>query len=213
MSWQQDPAGGTTTSNYGASRGLEIIPTTRLEVGVFPPNYLVRHSPVPNGFGDLSFLVKYRVASGTEGHGDYFVGIFFGGSVPVGSPPNGAGHAIFSPAFAFAKGLGHWDVQTTIGAVLPTSGVNILGRAITFNTAVDYKLLKWIWPMLEQNSESWSGGVLDGKKQVFLTPGVVFGALPVAGRLHLAIGSGVQIAVTQFHLYNHRWILSVRFPF
>src|SRR3981081_1744960 len=37
MSWQQDPTGGTITSNYGASRGLEIIPTTRLEVGIFPP--------------------------------------------------------------------------------------------------------------------------------------------------------------------------------
>jgi hypothetical protein len=213
ISWQQDPAGGTATSNYGASRGLEIIPTTRLEVGVFPPNYLVHHSPAPNGFGDFSFLVKYRVASGTEGHGDYFVGIFVGGSVPVGSPPNGAGHTIFSPAFAFAKGLGHWDVQTTIGGVLPASGVNFLGRATTFNTAVDYKLLKWIWPMLEQNSEFWSGGILGGKKQVFLTPGIVLGALPVAGRLHLAIGSGVQIAVTQFHQYNHRWIISVRFPF
>jgi hypothetical protein len=29
MSWQQDPAGGTVTSNYGASHGLEIISTTR----------------------------------------------------------------------------------------------------------------------------------------------------------------------------------------
>src|ERR1700682_1837390 len=26
MSWQQDPSGGTITSNYGGSRGLEIIP-------------------------------------------------------------------------------------------------------------------------------------------------------------------------------------------
>jgi hypothetical protein len=44
MSWQQDPSGGTVTSNYGASRGLEIIPTTRLEVGIFPPGYLVHQS-------------------------------------------------------------------------------------------------------------------------------------------------------------------------
>jgi hypothetical protein len=34
MAWQQDSPGGTETSNYGASRGLEIIPTTRFEVGV-----------------------------------------------------------------------------------------------------------------------------------------------------------------------------------
>src|ERR1700756_1713990 len=34
MSWQRDPSGGTVTSNYGASRGLEIIPATRFEVGI-----------------------------------------------------------------------------------------------------------------------------------------------------------------------------------
>jgi len=36
MSWQQDPMGGTVSSNYGASHGLELIPLTRLEVGIFP---------------------------------------------------------------------------------------------------------------------------------------------------------------------------------
>ena len=67
--------------------------------------------------------------------------------------------------------------------------------------------------MLEQNSEYWSGGILDGKKQVFLTPGLVLGSLPLAERLHFSIGAGVQIAVTQFHRYNHRWIASIRLPF
>jgi hypothetical protein len=60
MSWQQDPSGGTVTSNYGASRGLEIIPTTRLEVGIFPPGYFVHQSKTADGFGDLSWQVKYR---------------------------------------------------------------------------------------------------------------------------------------------------------
>src|ERR1700730_1934104 len=139
MSWQQDPAGGTSTSNYGASKGLEIIPLSRLEVGIFPPNYLAHQSSVPNGFGDLSFQVKFRAFAATEGHGDYFVGFFFGGSLPTGTPPNGVGHSILSPTLAAAKGLGHWDVQTTLGASLPVSGANILGRAIIFNTAVNYK--------------------------------------------------------------------------
>jgi len=30
MSWQEDPSGTTITSNYGSSRGLEIIPSDRL---------------------------------------------------------------------------------------------------------------------------------------------------------------------------------------
>jgi hypothetical protein len=213
MSWQQDPTAGTWTSNYGVSKGLEIIPATRLEVGIFPPNYLAHQSSATDGFGDLSFQVKYRVFSATEGRGDYFVGFFFAGSLPTGSPPNGIGHTILSPTLAGAKGIGHWDIQTTVGAILPASGTNLLGRAIVFNTAVDYKIKGRIWPMLEQNSEYWSGGILDGKKQVFLTPGLVLGSLPLAERLHFSIGAGVQIAVTEFHQYNHRWILSVRFPF
>jgi hypothetical protein len=88
-----------------------------------------------------------------------------------------------------------------------------MGRAIVFNTAVDYRIKGKIWPMLEQNSIFWSGGTLDGKKEVFLTPGLVLGSFPLAERLHLSIGGGVQIAATQFHQYNHRWILSVRLPF
>jgi hypothetical protein len=213
MSWQQDPAGGSVTSNYGASRGLEIIPATRLEVGIFPPNYLAHQSRAPDGFGDLSFQMKYRALSATEGQGDYFVGFFFGGSFPTGTPPNGLGHTVLSPTFAAAKGLGPWDIQSTIGASLPASGANTLGRTILFNTAVDYRIKGKFWPMLEQNSAFWSGGALDGKKQVFLTPGLVLGGFPLAERLHLTIGAGVQIAVTQFHQYNHRWIVSVRFPF
>jgi hypothetical protein len=213
MSWQQDPSGGTSTSNYGASKGLEIIPVTRLEVGIFPPNYLAHQSSVADGFGDLAFQVKFRAFSAPEGRGDYFVGFFFGGSLPTGSPPNSIGHTVLSPTLAAAKGIGHWDIQTTVGANLPASGANFLGRAIVFNTAVDYKIKGRIWPMLEQNSVFWSGGTLDGKKQVFLTPGLVLGSLPVAERLRVAIGAGVQIAVTEFHQYNHRWVLSLRFPF
>jgi len=213
MSWQQDPSGGTVTSNYGASRGLEIIPTTRLEVGIFPPGYLVHQSKTPDGFGDLSWQVKFRTFSATEGKGDYFVGFFLGGSFPTDNPTNGLGDTVLTPTFAAAKGLGSWDIQTTIGANLPATGANVLGRMIVFNTAVDYKIKGKIWPMIEQNSTFWSGGTLDGKKEVFLTPGLVLGSFPLAERLHLSIGGGVQIAVTQFHRDNHRWILSVRFPF
>ena len=213
MAWQQDPVGGTVTSNYGTSRGLEIIPTTRLEVGISPPPYLVHQASLPDGFGDISFQVKYRAFSAPEGHGDYFVGLFFGGSFPTGTPPNGSGHTILSPTFGAAKGIGPWDIQSTIGASLPATGGILLGRSIVFNTEVDYKIKGKIWPMLEQNSTFWSGGALDGKKQVFLTPGLVLGGFPLAERLHLSFGTGVQIAVTRFHQYNHRWVVSVRFPF
>ena len=92
LSRQQD-GNGTATANFGSSRGLELIPTTRLEIGISPPPYLTHQSSVPDGFGDMSFQVKYRVSSAPEGKGDYFVGVFFGGSLPTGTAPNGADHA------------------------------------------------------------------------------------------------------------------------
>jgi hypothetical protein len=210
---RQDDTTGAVTSNFGASRGLELIPTTRLELAISPPPYLAHQSAAAAGFGDLAFQVKYRAFSAPEGKGDYFVGAFLAGSVPTGTAPNGAGHAILTPTLAAAKGLGPVDIQTTLAAGLPASGVDVLGRTIVSNTAVDYRIGGVVWPMLELNATSWFGGTLDGQTEVFLTPGLVVGSFPLAERLHLGLGAGVQIAVSQFHRYDHRWIASVRLPF
>jgi len=210
---RQVDVNGAVTSNFGASRGLEIIPTTRLEIGISPPPYLAHQSAAPDGFGDVSFQVKYRAFSAPEGKGDYFVGVFFAGSVPTSDSSNGVGHTVLTPTFAAAKGIGPVDIQTTLATGLPATGVDLLGRTIVSNTAVNYRIKGQVWPMLELNSTSWSGGTLDGKKEVFVTPGLVVGSFPVAERLHLGLGVGVQIAVSDFHRYNHRWIASVRLPF
>jgi hypothetical protein len=84
--------------------------------------------------------------------------------------PNGTEHTILSPTLATAKGLDPWDIQSTLGANLPVSGTKTLGRTIVFNTAVNDRIKGKVWPMVEQNSMFWSGGSMDGKKQVFLTP-------------------------------------------
>jgi hypothetical protein len=210
---RQRDANGTITSNFGVSRGLEIIPTTHLEIGISPPPYLTHQSSLPSGFGDLSFQVKYRAASATEGKGDYFVGVFLAGSFPTGSAPNGIDHALWTPTLAIAKGIGPVDIQSTLAAGLPASGTDLLGRTIVFNTAVDYKIKGQIWPMLELNSTSWFGGALDGEREVFVTPGLVLGSFPLGERLRLGLGVGAQIAVSQFHRYNHRLIGSIRLPF
>jgi len=212
MSRQRD-AIGTVTSNFGAGRGLEIIPNDRIEMAVSPPPYLSHESTVPDGFGDLSFQIKYRAFSAPEGKGDYFVGVFFAGSIATGAAPNGADHTILTPTFAAAKGIGPVDIQTTLAAGLPASGTDVLGRTMVSNTAVDYRIKGVVWPMIELNAISWSGGTLDGKKEVFVTPGVVVGSFPLAERLRLSLGVGVQIAVSDFHRYDHRWIGSVRLPF
>jgi hypothetical protein len=212
ISGQQD-ADGTSTSNYGVSRGLELIPTGRLEIGIAPPPYLSHQSNLPDGFGDVSFQVKYRASSAPEGKGDYFVGLFLAGSLPTGSRSNGASHTILIPTLAAAKGIGPVDIQTTLAAGLPATGADLLGRTIASNTAVNYRIKGAVWPMLELNYTSWSGGALDGKTELFLTPGLVVGSFPIAERVHLGLGLGIQIAASEFRRYNHRWVASVRLPF
>ena len=212
MSTQRD-ANGTATGTFGASRGLELIPTTRLEIGISPPPYLTHDSSVPDGFGDMSFQIKYRVASAPEGKGDYFVGVFFAGSLPTGNAPNGLEHPVFLPTLALAKGIGLLDVQTTLAAGLPGSGTDLLGRTIVSNTAVNLRVKGIVWPMVELNATHWSGGALDGQHEVFVTPGIVIGSFPLPERLHIGFGAGVQIAVSRFRRYNHRVIASVRLPF
>jgi hypothetical protein len=211
--YAQQDANRTWTTNAGTGRGVEIIPTTRLEVAFAMPPYLTHQSSLPDGFGDWSFLVKFRAFSAPEGKGAYFVGFVLNAAFPTGNTANSAGHAVWTPAVAFGKGWGNFNVQNTFGGTLPQTGTDVLGRTIVLNDVAQYRIKGVIWPMLEANSTFWSGGHNAGKKQVFLTPGVVFGSFPITGRLRIAVGAGEQIAVTQFHTYNHRYILSLRLPF
>lgn len=210
-SWQTN-ANGSQTDNYGNGHGLEIIPNSRFEVQIAQPPYIVNNAN-PSGFGDTSLFVKFRAASAPEGNGQYFVGLFLGASFPTGSLPNGTGHTVLSPTLGLAKGWGRFNIQNTFGGNLPTSGVVRLGRSFVWNTTFQFNIKNKVWPMVEQNSTFFSDGPSTGKKETFLTPGVVFGSFQIAGRLHLGIGAGIQIAATQFHTYNHRWIWTVRLPF
>jgi hypothetical protein len=209
---QQDP-NGTWTANAGAGRGVEIIPTTRLEVAFAMPPYLTHQSSVPDGFGDWSFLVKFRVLSEPEGEGAYFVGFVLNAAFPTGNRANSADHTVWSPAVAFGKGWGNFNVQNTFGMTLPQTGAEVLGRTLVLNDVAQYRIKRVIWPMLETNSTFWSGGHDAGKRQVFLTPGIVFGSFQITDRLRIAVGVGEQIAITQVHTYNHRYIMSLRLPF
>jgi hypothetical protein len=212
--FRQVQSNGNTATFYGAGKGLELIPAERVEVIVGAPSYVAHHQPgARDGFGDLSFLVKYRLLSSNEEHGNGIVTLFFGASVPTATHNNGPGHAIFTPTVAAGKGWGHFDVQSTLGVGLPSGARNVLGTPVTSNAAFQYHLAKKLWPELELNSTWWPNGQKSGKKQVFLTPGLVVGRLPLWRRLGLTVGAGVQIAVTDYRAYDHNWILTVRLPF
>ncbi|MDE3135125.1 MAG: hypothetical protein KGL59_00995 [Acidobacteriota bacterium] len=212
---RQPGPNGAVTWNSFAGKGLELIPTEHIEVITGVPAYLDRgaNSAAQSGWDDFPMLVKYRMLSSPAHEGNYVLTAFFGATFPTGTNGNGAGKVVFKPAIAFGKGWGDFDVQGTFGASLPAGTWQRLGTPLALNTAFQYHVLGRFWPEVEVNSTAWPNGALSGKKETFLTPGVVVGRLPFWGRVGLTVGAGMQIAVTHFHRSNHNLILTIRFPF
>lgn len=200
--------------NYDNGKGLEFIPQRHIELLVNAPPY-VQHFPdgVTNGFGDVSFLMKYRILSANETHGNHILTAFFGGNVTTGSYKNGARSSAVTPALAGGKGWGRFDVESFLGGVLPVDSTASIGRTIVWNSVAQEHLGRYLWPELEVNSTFYKGGEHDGEKQVFLTPGVVAGRFPIHNRIGLTVGAGMQIATSHYHSYNHAFILTARMPF
>ena len=211
----QELGGGRNVTNIGNSKGLELIPFDRTEVIVSIPPYFTRNFPsaTPDGFGDFSWLVKYRLLTANEKAGNYIVTAFLGGALPTGSSRNGAEHATLTPTVAYGKGWGDFDIQGTFGITFPVADATTIGTPIAWNNAFQYRVAKKLWPELEINTTFFPNGARAGNKQVFLTPGVVIGRIPLNHRLGLTFGVGVQIAATRFHTSNHNAIYSVRLPF
>ena len=133
--------------------------------------------------------------------------------MPTGAYTNGAKDALLTPTLAVGKGWGNFDLQSTAGVTVPTGDVDLLGTPVVLNATAQYHCLKYFWPELEVNSTMWANGKNAGKKQVFLSPGLVVGKFHIWKRVGIAVGGGVQIAATQFHTYEHNWVTSARFPF
>jgi hypothetical protein len=211
--WQTNGK-GITTDNYDGGKGLELIPSERVEVIFNVPPYLKHNDPaVQDGFGDVAFLVKYRLVSENEEHGNYILTAFLGWSLPTGQSKNGALHAVITPTIAYGKGFRNFDLQGTFGVGLPTADTNLVGRTFTWNNAFQYRVLRKFWPEVELNSTFFQDGKSDGQKQNFVTPGLVMGRFRLWGRVGFTFGGGYQIATSRFHTSNHNAILSIRFPF
>lgn len=210
VTWTPTPDGNNL--NYGGGKGLELIPTEHTEIILGLPPYQV---PVngPDGGGNVPVLLKYRLLAGNEGNGNYIVTAFLAGSIPAGrfATPYGS----ITPTIAFGKGYRDFDFQSTLGWTIPTGGRQTTGTPVAYNMALQYRVLRKLWPELETNVTLWPNGgkKLVGQKQAFISPGLIIGRIHLWKRLGLTFGAGEQIAVTHFHQYNHAPTLSVRFPF
>jgi hypothetical protein len=212
--WDQTTPTGSTISTFWGGKGLEFIVAPRVQLLLGVPSYIDHSaSSPPDGFGDLPLMLKFRVAAGNTSHGNFLVTFLLSATAPTASTPNGSGEAVLTPTLAAGKGWGKFDVQTTFGANLPAAETQRLGRQLLWNTTFQYGAGWKLWPELEANSTFYEQGPNAGKTQTFLTPGLGFGRVRLLGGLRFSIASGVQIAVTSFHTYDHRWMLSVRFPF
>jgi hypothetical protein len=206
---------GTATYDSFAGKGLELIPTEHIELIAGVPAYFHRGSgaAIPSGWGDFPALLKYRISSKPAGEGNFVVTGFFGATFPTATNGNGAGRVVFNPAIGFGKGWGNFDVQGTFGASLRAGTWQQTGSPLALNLAFQYHVLQKFWPEVEVNSTAWPNGADEGKKETFLTPGIVIGRFPLWGRIGFVVGAGMQIAATHFHRSNHNLILTVRFPF
>jgi hypothetical protein len=220
--WQSQ-SHGVATDNFGGGKGLELIPAQNIEVILGIPAWIahngtIQHAtkkkhPGTDGWADETFLIKYRLLSANEDSGNYIVTAFMGFSAPTGDDGNSLHHGVFTPTLAFGKGFGNFDVQSTAGISLPDGGLQRIGMPLAWNTAFQYRLFEILWPEFEVNYTWWPNGEREGQTQVFLTPGIVVGRIPLYHRVGLTVGAGYQIAVTRHPAYNHGAIFSGRIPF
>lgn len=209
---------GTDTWIYDNSKGVSIIPWYGLEFDTLAPPYIQHNSKAENGFGDFSMLLKYRIAAQNQEGRNYSLSFSVGGTLPTGSYKNGSPAAAVLPTLCAGKGIGkRLDVQSTLGASLPAGQTAKLGRAVTWNTVAQYHLGKVFWPEIENNATFFHGGTNDGRRQNFVTPGLMLSKFKLQrdprNPLAMVFGGGMQIATSQFHSYNHGLVLTARMLF
>jgi hypothetical protein len=216
QSWQTlNSARYPQVNNFGTTKGLELIPFDPVEVIIGVPGYETENHFHKWGWADETFLFKGRTLSGNEENGDYILTAFFGLSVPSGSDDFSSHHYGFTPTIAGGKGWGDFDFQTTLGFSIPDNGFVMTGagNSLVWNTAFQYRIHKLFWPEVEFNYTWWPTGVHQGLNQLLITPGLLIGHIPIAGRAGITLGLGCQFPVTDRATIHGNVILSGRIPF
>jgi hypothetical protein len=222
---EQHAGNGANTTLIDGGRGLDLIVSNSNEVQIAAPPYDIRSAAAGksslSGFGDWAFLrVKQELASAPASRGDYFVTVWLQVQAPTGIGPLTSNSWTYLPTLAIGKGWGDFDIQATVGGILPSSNVAVLGDQIQTNVALQYHLLKVLWPEFEVNWTYYADGQRGGLNQVFLTPGLVIGRFKLAEGIMFTTGVGYQIAVSPNYrpspltpAYSNAWVFTSRFNF
>jgi hypothetical protein len=193
------------TWNFDNSKDLNLVPWANTELAIGLPPCIKNNSTAVAGFDDLSFFAKYRIASGNAQHGAYTFSAWVLTTVPTGSHKNGSTNASVQPNMGGGKGFGNFDVQSSLGATLPTGtpATTTSGRPVIWNTVAQYRIAKLFWPEIESRAIYYKGGTNDGKKQRFITPELIIGRCALhpsdpKSRPGLAFGAGWRLPPASF---------------
>jgi len=212
----QYTAAGTETVSYGNGRGGGVIVGNRIEFDFLPPAYIQHNSSAVDGLGDTSVAGKVRIASGNAGHGNFDVAALLSHSFATGTYKNGGATDSWTPTIAAARSLGRFNVQSSLGGTMPAGKIAAQGRSIAWNALTQAHATAHVWFEVENNATFYIGGSHDGKMQNFVTPAAFYVLRRKEWRpAHpfFVFDSGMQIATSGFHTYNHNLISEVRVLF
>jgi hypothetical protein len=209
-------AARTESVSYGNGRGGGVIVGNRFEFDFLPPAYIQHNSSALDGLGDTSVAGKVRIASSNAEHGNFDVAALLSHSFATGTYKNGAATDCWTPTIAGVRSLGRFNVQSSLGGAMPTGKISAQGRSIAWNALTQMHATPHVWFEVENNATFFIGGIHDGKMQNFVTPAAFYilrrkqwkPAHPFC-----VFDSGMQIATSGFHTYNHNLISEVRVLF
>jgi len=217
ISVAQSSAPGERIISYGNNHGVSLIGATRWQLDLNPPAYFRNHSSVfPDGWGNASTQLKYRIASGNAEHGNFAVTAIVAQGFAPRAYQNDALTGYSVPKLAAGKAFSRFNLQSTLGGWLPTGKTGQQGRAIEWNMTGQVHPTARIWLDIEDNATLNYGGPFDGRTQNFVAPAGFFLIRENAwGFRHppAVLDGGMQIATSHFSLYNHSLITELRILF
>jgi hypothetical protein len=208
---------GTRTLNYGNGKGIAMIVDRRFQIDLDPPAYFRNHSiSFKDGFGNAGTQVKYRIASGNAQHGNYAVSAVLYHAFAPRVYQNLMLTSYYVPSIAAGKAFGRFAVLQNVGGFLPTSKIAQQGRAIEWNSTTQIHVTKYSWVDVEDNATFFRAGPFDGKTQNFVTPAAFYMIRRREWKpehASVVFATGMQIATSNFHYYNHNLVTEMRVIF
>jgi hypothetical protein len=208
---------GAHPLNYGNGKGIAMVVDRRFQIDLDPPAYFRNHSStMKDGFGNAGTQVKYRIASGNAQHGNYAVSAVLYHAFAPRVYQNLLLTSFYVPSIAAGKAFGRFAVLENVGGFLPTSKIAQQGRGIEWNSTAQMHVSKYAWVDVEDNATFFRAGPFDGKTQNFITPAAFYMIRRKEWKPEQAsvvFATGMQIATSNFHYYNHNLVTEMRVIF